>query len=321
MQNLVNYFTGVIKNKKLSHLYLISGQLGNYKLDEVLLVCRLILSEYSDNPNLLEQIKNFNHPNIIFVSKEEGSNTIKKEDIIKLQNEFSKTALIKGPRIFIINEIEAMSGVAANSLLKFLEEPQSENTIGFLLTDNIDQVLSTIKSRSQIIKLDSITEDKIVNKIIENNPDFNYDEVVLGVMIYNDELLTEENIINENLANTLKMILDFINIVNKTSSSGIYIPVFQNNIFNFSNIEEYRNFLIVILKYFLDVQRLNSEINIHYKIWELQAKQSVFVLNNEKTIKIIDLLQEYLQLSVTSVNLELLKDNFLIEIERIVVGT
>src|SRR5690554_4664339 len=102
MENLVKYFTGVIKNKQLSHLYLISGQPGNYKLDEVLEVCHLILKEHSNNENLHNLIINLNHPNIIYVSKGESSSVIKKEDILNLQEEFSKTALVDGPRIFII---------------------------------------------------------------------------------------------------------------------------------------------------------------------------------------------------------------------------
>lgn len=318
MENLVKYFTGVINNQKLSHLYLISGQPGNYKFDEVLEVCHLILKEHSNNENLYNQIISLNHPNIIYVAKSIDATVIKKEDIINLQEEFSKTALTKGPRIFIINNVEQMSQVAANSLLKFLEEPVSKDTIGFLLTDSEDQVLSTIKSRSQIIKLDNISEDLIVEKVLLKNPDLKKDEVVLAVMIYNDENEASKAIESGSIEIQLKKLYNFINIINE--GKGIYVPVFQNDLFDFLNIKEFENFLIIILKYFLDVQRKNNNIKLHYKIWDLQTNQSIYILNNDKIIKIIELLQQYLQLSVTSINLELLKDNFLLQIERIVVG-
>ena len=32
--------------------------------------------------------------------------TLKKEQIIQLQTEFSKTALVKGPRVYILNHVE-----------------------------------------------------------------------------------------------------------------------------------------------------------------------------------------------------------------------
>ena len=44
-----------------------------------------------------------------------------------------------------------MSLSAANSLLKFMEEPKDNQTIGFLLTDDVNAVISTIISRSQVI--------------------------------------------------------------------------------------------------------------------------------------------------------------------------
>ena len=71
-----------------------------------------------------------------------------------LQEEFSKTSQIEGPRIYIINHADKMSTQAANSLLKFIEEPTSEETYGILITEQKDSILPTIISRSIILNFD-----------------------------------------------------------------------------------------------------------------------------------------------------------------------
>ena len=55
-------------------------------------------------------------------------------------------------RVYIINHAESMNEYAANSLLKFLEEP-APNIVAILLADNQYQILDTIVSRCQVISL------------------------------------------------------------------------------------------------------------------------------------------------------------------------
>ena len=51
--------------------------------------------------------------------------------------------------MFIIRDADKMHVNAANSLLKFIEEPQSQIYI-FLLTADDSRMLPTIKSRAQL---------------------------------------------------------------------------------------------------------------------------------------------------------------------------
>ncbi|HHX93729.1 MAG TPA: hypothetical protein GX690_01350, partial [Tenericutes bacterium] len=53
-------------------------------------------------------------------------------------------------KVYIINEAEKLTQAAANSILKFLEEPTSE-IYAILITENINQMLKTIVSRCTII--------------------------------------------------------------------------------------------------------------------------------------------------------------------------
>ena len=79
---------------------------------------------------------------------------IKKEQLQNLQKEFTTKALIGNKRVYIIKQADRLNKSAANSILKFLEEPDN-NIIAILITDNIYSVLTTIRSRCQILRLKS----------------------------------------------------------------------------------------------------------------------------------------------------------------------
>lgn len=117
---------------------------------------------------LLENNKTLN-----FITIEPDGFFIKKEQIQNLKTKFSKSAMELKYNVYVIKNPERMNAVAANTLLKFLEEPDS-NTICFLLTGRKDNVLSTLVSRCQIYKdLDIDFQQKtkyeeIISTIISN---------------------------------------------------------------------------------------------------------------------------------------------------------
>ena len=67
-------------------------------------------------------------------------------------------------RVFIIDEVHMLSNAAFNALLKTLEEPP-EYAVIFLLTENADSLLATIRSRCVMLKLRNI-KDKLVKKYL-----------------------------------------------------------------------------------------------------------------------------------------------------------
>ena len=64
-------------------------------------------------------------------------------------------------KIFIIEEAERMNEAAQTALLKTLEEPQP-GTIFFLISDQEDDLLDTIRSRCRTLRLEPVSEDRIV---------------------------------------------------------------------------------------------------------------------------------------------------------------
>jgi len=70
-----------------------------------------------------------------------------------------------GYKIFIFWCLDRLYHAAAPKLLKTLEEPE-KNTLFILLTENQDKILSTILSRTQLVKIPPLSSDTIANQLV-----------------------------------------------------------------------------------------------------------------------------------------------------------
>ncbi|MCI8346367.1 MAG: hypothetical protein HFJ12_00270 [Bacilli bacterium] len=145
----------IINNKKISHAYLIEiANLSNYMefVNEFIKI--LLCSSNKINPDknlkISKQIDHNNYPDLKII-RPDGS-WIKKEQLIQLELEFSKKSLLDSKLIYVIDKAENLNDSSANTILKFLEEPE-EGIIAILLTNNRYQVLDTILSRCQVLSL------------------------------------------------------------------------------------------------------------------------------------------------------------------------
>lgn len=86
------------------------------------------------------------------------------EEIIKTTNRKSYESEYK---IMIIWMIEKLQDKAAPKLLKLFEEPP-DKTLFLLITENPEDILSTIKSRTQMIKTERIDNISLKDAIIKN---------------------------------------------------------------------------------------------------------------------------------------------------------
>jgi len=147
------------RKNRLVHSYLFCGDKGIGKLLTAFYFAAMVLCKSDHKPclkcNICRRVVSRSHMNVYFVEPEGES--IRKEQIEDLQHEFSMTSLEEGARVYIINHADKMTTAAANTLLKFLEEPIIES-YAILITENLMAVLDTIKSRSQIINFKKISK-------------------------------------------------------------------------------------------------------------------------------------------------------------------
>jgi DNA polymerase-3 subunit delta' len=74
-----------------------------------------------------------------------------------------KSAMGRG-KVFIIEQAELMNPAAQNALLKTLEEPAGR-TLLILLTDQIGQLLPTIRSRCQTVRFSAMSEVTVLREL------------------------------------------------------------------------------------------------------------------------------------------------------------
>ena len=168
-----NLFVKDIENNCVTHAYLIDENNYNGSFDMIMSFVKAILCEknyYSndkcDECSLCKRIDDGNYPELKVISAD--GMYIKKQQIIELQQEFSRSCVEGKKRIYIIRECEKMRTEAANSMLKFLEEPE-EDIVAILMTNNINNVIPTIISRCKVIKLNNLSnKEKVVDETLEN---------------------------------------------------------------------------------------------------------------------------------------------------------
>lgn len=148
---LFEEFSQIIRENRLSHAYLFSGDFGSLDMAIWLAQSRFCVTPENSLPcghcrpcRLIAQ-GDFSDVKLV----EPQGQIIKTDTIRQLTREFSQSSFEGQAQVFIIRDADKMHVNAANSLLKFIEEPQSQIYI-FLLTADDSRILPTIKSRAQL---------------------------------------------------------------------------------------------------------------------------------------------------------------------------
>lgn len=141
--NLIEFLQKEINEKKISHAFLVETNNCEQLLNEIANILK-------ENKIITTQsLENNISVNII----RPDNNLIDKTKILDLQKFIMTKSVVNEYKIYFIINAELMNLSSFNKLLKVLEEP-SENVIGFLITENINQIISTIKSRCKRFRID-----------------------------------------------------------------------------------------------------------------------------------------------------------------------
>ena len=196
-------FVQALQNNKLSHAYLLVGNKGVPLLEIATFLAKSLLC---DDPSPLAcnncisclRVDDNNYPDCIILNGEEK--LISKDAVDNISHQFEKTPLEnKGIMVYVLNGIEYMREEAINSILKFLEEPQSD-VYAFLTTNNENAILPTIVSRCQSLHLKSIDRNIVIEQALDLGVERSDAELLS--YFYNDGELIYEIINDENESNS-----------------------------------------------------------------------------------------------------------------------
>lgn len=215
-----------INEDKISHAYMFEID-DNINLDIFIKdICKaLILKGKEDDSNISNLIDNDNYSNIKIIKTKDDGLWIKKEQILEIQSDFRKESFDNNLKIYVIEDATKLNKSSANTLLKFLEEPE-KNIVAILLTKNKYAVISTIMSRCiniNLIKKEfiNLSQDDISYKFVELLE--MYKEKSLPYLY---QLILESNLEKKDfiliLADVQKIYNDFLHINNEIEDKYNY---------------------------------------------------------------------------------------------------
>lgn len=91
-------------------------------------------------------------------------------DCSHIINQNSMRSFMGGFKIYILWSVDRLHHAAAPKLLKTLEEPESQSLF-ILISEKPDQILSTILSRTQLVKIPRLTDDELYEALKAAEPD------------------------------------------------------------------------------------------------------------------------------------------------------
>lgn len=279
LENLVKYY----HENKISHAYLIeTNNLEKCYLDllEVIkqIFCQNEYNKECNKCNICNLVNQNYLPSLVVISPD-GMN-IKKEQIVELKKKFSTVPIYTKENIYVIKNAEKLNGASANTMLKFLEEPE-QNILGFFITNNANNVISTIRSRCEVIKV-----------------------------LYDIHELDINNITNDINKDKFDVAIEYLFKIEVEKKLGIMYnrDVVLNKFNEREDIKTVFKIIFIIYEELLKkVMGLDNKFDFE-KINELSS------LDKDKVLRRINLVTKFIDDIDSNVNVELLLDKFVIEL-------
>lgn len=220
------------ENNSFCHAYIV--EVKNYNNLEMFL--NYFVSKLIDEEN----VDINNNADIYIIRPDNG--TIKKNQIDDLQKNFFTKSVVSKKKVYIMFGADKMNDVSANSLLKFIEEPEN-NIFAILVTENRFGLLKTILSRCQVIKLKS--------NVLERKEDD-----VLNIIYYASN---SARILDESSYDYVKGITDkVLKFVDCYEKTGMNAFVQTNVFFGKLTKTDIDLFLDILIFFYYDIIRLYS---------------------------------------------------------------
>lgn len=268
-RNFISFIEKTITYDTVSHAYLI--EVSDYDKDFplVILFVKLLLCKNAiknvkelncNKCNVCNLIDSNNYPDFKII--EPDGKEIKKQQIISLQDEFKNKSFLNNRQIYVIKEVEKLNLSAANTILKFLEEPE-DGIVAILLTTNKFKVLDTIVSRCQNL---SISYNELSEEILSEE-NFNLIKLLFsgdGLFInYNDiinSLMGDKLIAKKKLLDVEKILMFYLD----TKACGKNVTVFNSLLDTLSSLSSRKIIKVISI---IEEEVVKLEFNVNYKLW------------------------------------------------------
>ena len=198
-----------ISNDKINHAYLIETNSSNR-----IALAHTLIEKLLNNKDIT--VDDLARNGDLYVVSTENV-IIKKEEIINLKDELSTKSIYSGKRFYIIEEAEKLNKSSANTLLKFLEEPD-EDIIAILITSSKYKIIETILSRCQVIRyfnnenIENVELPEFFEKVIDFTIKLSKEKVetIAYINNYFDKDMFDRKVFNDIVSSMLYIYYDVI---------------------------------------------------------------------------------------------------------------
>ncbi len=156
-----------VANQSQRHAYLITGSPGLGKRSLALAFARSLTCSAPPAPGAFcgecrncRQMGKMQHPDLTIIESETLGGMLKVEQIRELRKSVLLAPYQAAYRIVLLLRFEEANASAANALLKTLEEAPTK-VILLLTADNVEQLLPTIVSRCEVLRLRSLPVPRV----------------------------------------------------------------------------------------------------------------------------------------------------------------
>jgi len=275
----------IISSNKIGHAYMIECQnyddSFNFAFNFATRILTLGLTEEEKKSACL-QIESKSHPDLTIIYPE--NRQIKKSVIHELQQKFNKKSYTFNKRVYIIVNCEFLNKEATNSMLKFLEEP-STDLIAILTTSNINKVYDTIKSRCQIININSIKSNDIYDVLKGIN--ISYSNILSSEPSFVDKVCEFAILLEKIGCDVIAENTEWYKILSDRNTFSLFFDVLYYLYYDIINLKLSRNLIYFngkINSKFFDNKSLN---NFTDKI-DIIVKHKKLVENNVNVSNLLD---------------------------------
>lgn len=167
-EQIIEHFRSALKNHQVSHAYILNGENGSGKNMLAKAFAKALVCEagYGDSCNMCRACHQFdsgNHPDVKWITHEKANSIGVDEVREQINNDIVIKPYSSKYKVYIIDEAEKMTVQAQNALLKTIEEPPEYAVILFL-TNTLDVLLQTVRSRCIIMNLRSV-DTKLIQAV------------------------------------------------------------------------------------------------------------------------------------------------------------
>ena len=300
-----------LKNNSFVHAYLFVGEKGTPKMETAIFLAQSLLCDQEgfacETCDTCQRVKDGNYADLII--KDGTDSSIKKEDILNIQEQFSKTAIeAKGRKIYILNMIENATLEALNSLLKFLEEP-SEDVTAILICEQQDRLLPTIISRCQMIPFRKTLPNALLQKCRNENMN-ELDAYLLTYLVNNYEQISEM-IEDENYQNARYLAISVLEkMILSVHEASLFLQIEGFKEKKGNDRSQFNYFIEILMRFFKDCLRKDCECQSEQ--WQELIRQ----YQKKNCVQMLSVCMQIKDKCNKSVNIKLLSDQLMAEIRR-----